>query len=113
MMEIRTFQLSPLVQRGHFFYFLKLIFRGPMKWDWCLLIKPWHVTYHFTGVFQTKTIEISKFCFRTTMVQGGKIRPLVLNSRFFSIYKSQHWKGCENLPSLHVRCRLIQVDSTA
>ena len=27
--------------------------------------------YHFTGVFLTKTTEISKFHFRATMVQGG------------------------------------------
>ena len=39
MMEIRTFHFRiPLVQEGQFFPFLTSIFRGPMKWDLCLLI---------------------------------------------------------------------------
>ena len=73
MMEMRTFHFRiPLVQGGGaIFPFFKVNFRGPMKWDLSLLIYPWHVTYHFTVFSLIKTMEISKFHFRTTIVQGG------------------------------------------
>ena len=66
-----SFQDPPGPRGGGIFPFFKVNFRGPMKWDLSLLIYPWHVTYHFTVFSLIKTMEISKFHFRTTIVQGG------------------------------------------
>ena len=57
MMEIRTFHFWIHWSKGGNLSIVIVNFRGPMKLDLCLLISPWHVTYHFTGFFLTKTME--------------------------------------------------------
>ena len=49
--------------REAIFYFLRSIFRGPMKANWWLLMWPWHVNNHFSVFFQTKMMGITNIYF--------------------------------------------------